>query len=111
TTSYRRTAPIPWLPPSTSLCPYTTLFRSFLLIFASCEETSTTNSSATPASDREFADLQVLTYEVPGWDNLDDKQKELAYYLYERSEERRVGKSVDLGGGCIIEKKNKRHDE
>lgn len=57
----------------------------FLLIFASCEETSTTNSSATPASDREFADLQILTYEVPGWDNLDDKQKELAYYLYEAS--------------------------
>src|SRR5690606_41773742 len=109
TTSYRRTAPIPWLPPSTSLCPYTTLFRSFLLIFASCEETSTTNSSATPASDREFADLQVLTYEVPGWDNLDDKQKELAYYLYERSEEHtsELQSRENLVCRLLLEKKNR----
>lgn len=57
----------------------------FLFILTSCEETSTNNSSATTAGDREFADLQVLTYEVPGWDNLDDKQKKLAYYLYEAS--------------------------
>ncbi|WP_118193661.1 dipeptidyl-peptidase 3 family protein [Albibacterium indicum] len=57
----------------------------FLFILTSCEETSTNNSSATTAGDREFADLQVLSYEVPGWDNLDDKQKELAYYLYEAS--------------------------
>ncbi len=32
-----------------------------------------------------FADLQLLTYEVPGWDQLTLKQKEFAYYLYEAS--------------------------
>jgi len=32
-----------------------------------------------------FADLQILQYKVPGWDELNAKQKELAYYLYEAS--------------------------
>jgi len=32
---------------------------------------------------REFADLKVLNYEIPGWDELSAQQKELAYYLYE----------------------------
>ncbi len=35
--------------------------------------------------ERAFADLQILSYEVPGWDQLTLKQKELAYYLYEAS--------------------------
>ena len=30
-----------------------------------------------------FSDLQVLRYQVPGFDNLTPKEKELAYYLYE----------------------------
>ena len=30
-----------------------------------------------------FADLQVLRYQVPGFEELTSKQKELAYYLYE----------------------------
>lgn len=30
-----------------------------------------------------FADIQVLRYEVPGFEQLSPKQKELAYYLYE----------------------------
>ena len=30
-----------------------------------------------------FADLQVLRYEVPGWNDLSLQQKTLAYYLYE----------------------------
>jgi dipeptidyl-peptidase-3 len=30
-----------------------------------------------------FADLQVLRYEIPGFNNLTPQQKELAYYLYE----------------------------
>ncbi len=30
-----------------------------------------------------FADLQMLRYEVPGFDKLDLKQKQLAYYLYQ----------------------------
>src|SRR5690606_32694915 len=30
-----------------------------------------------------FADLQILKYEVPGWEDLTLQQKELEYYLYE----------------------------
>ena len=30
-----------------------------------------------------FADIQVLRYQVPGFNELDLKQKQLAYYLYE----------------------------
>jgi dipeptidyl-peptidase-3 len=30
-----------------------------------------------------FADLQVLRYQIPGFEELSSKQKELAYYLYE----------------------------
>ncbi|HUH35723.1 MAG TPA: hypothetical protein VL022_07830 [Moheibacter sp.] len=32
-----------------------------------------------------FADLQILKYDVPGWDELTLEQKTLAYYLYEAS--------------------------
>lgn len=31
----------------------------------------------------EFADIQVLRYQIPGFEELTPKQKELAYYLYE----------------------------
>lgn len=31
----------------------------------------------------QFADLRVLHYYIPGWENLTPKQKELVYYLYE----------------------------
>jgi dipeptidyl-peptidase III len=31
----------------------------------------------------QFADLAILRYQVPGWEKLTLKQKELAYYLYE----------------------------
>lgn len=31
----------------------------------------------------QFADLKILRYQVPGWDELSVQQKELAYYLYE----------------------------
>lgn len=30
-----------------------------------------------------FADLQLLRYQIPGWDELSLQQKQLAYYLYE----------------------------
>lgn len=30
-----------------------------------------------------FADIQVLRYEIPGWEELSLQQKQLAYYLYE----------------------------
>lgn len=31
----------------------------------------------------QFADLKILRYRIPGWDELSAQQKELAYYLYE----------------------------
>lgn len=31
----------------------------------------------------QFADLKILRYQIPGWDELSAQQKELAYYLYE----------------------------
>ena len=42
----------------------------------------------------QFADLQILRYQVPGFESLSLKQKQLLYHLSEaaRSEERRVGK-------------------
>lgn len=30
-----------------------------------------------------FADIQLLRYQIPGWENLNLKEKELCYYLYE----------------------------
>lgn len=58
------------------------------LLFASCGDgngsgSATTNPTA--FTDNAFADLQILTYDVPGWDQLTLQQKEFAYYLYEAS--------------------------
>lgn len=49
--------------------------------------TDTSTSSATDSNfnveAEAFADLQLLRYQIPGWNELSEKQKELAYYLYE----------------------------
>src|SRR5690606_28003725 len=90
---------------------------SVMVFFSACRSTPDSDTSISETGQLEsFADLQILKYEVPGWDDLDPKQKELAYYLYAaalsgrdiiydqrgkynllirktiRSEERRVGK-------------------
>lgn len=31
----------------------------------------------------QFADIKIIRYQIPGWDKLTPRQKELAYYLYE----------------------------
>lgn len=52
------------------------------------EKTTTEQSGYDPdfkVTAESFADLQILRYQVPGWDQLSAKQKELAYYLYEAS--------------------------
>lgn len=62
------------------------------VLFAACNNTTgnkdnkvaSTESTAT-FNEKSFADLQLLTYEVPGWDQLSLQQKQLAYYLYEAS--------------------------
>jgi dipeptidyl-peptidase-3 len=68
-----------------------------LLIFSatiwSCKNKSKTESNVVATSDsydtsfvveaESFADLQVLRYQVPGFNSLSLQQKQLAYYLYE----------------------------
>lgn len=46
-----------------------------------------------------FADLQLLRYQIPGWNEVSAKQKELAYYLYEAA----------LAGRDIIYDQKHRH--
>ncbi len=58
------------------------------VLMHSCKNDSKTGNTETTASTFEvesdrFADLQVLRFEIPGFDELTAKQKELAYYLYE----------------------------
>lgn len=48
----------------------------------------------------QFADLQILRYRVPGFENLSMTEKELAYYLYEAS----------LAGRDIIYDQNYKHN-
>lgn len=61
-------------------------FSSLLVLSAACgsKETSTdaeeTPASAETAVER-FADVQILLFEVPSWNKLSLKQKELVYYL------------------------------
>lgn len=45
-------------------------------------ETTTKNADFNVMAES-FADLQVLRYQVPGWEELSLQQKQLAYYLYE----------------------------
>jgi len=56
--------------------------------FLSCNSTPESGkTAANTANDsfkinaESFADLQVIRYQVPGWDKLDLRQKQLAYYL------------------------------
>lgn len=48
----------------------------------------------------QFADIQILRYKVPGFDELDPKKKELVYYLYEAA----------LSGRDIIYDQNYKHN-
>ena len=58
-------------------------------MFAACgdaskkSETSNKDTAAFNVLGESFADLQLLRYQVPGWDELSLQQKTLAYYLYE----------------------------
>lgn len=60
------------------------------VLLISCNQKSTTTESEAVAYDttfvveaEAFADLQLLRYEVPGFNQLSLQQKQLAYYLYE----------------------------
>jgi len=61
-----------------------TVLLSAVVFFSACRSNTETETAKIATDQLEsFADLQILKYDVPGWDNLDPKQKELAYYLYE----------------------------
>ena len=61
------------------------------------KEQGKTESSFEVECDR-FADLQVLRYEIPGFEELTPQQKELAYYLYE---------AANAGRDIIYDQNNK----
>jgi len=68
-----------------------TLFSAVSLsLLAACntqpsgqEKVSSKDASSFNVFAESFADLQVLRYEVPGFEQLTAKEKELVYYLYE----------------------------
>src|SRR5690606_10780850 len=59
------------------------ILLSAIISLASCRSNSDEQVEEVVPQLESFADLQILKYEVPGWENLSPKQKELAYYLYE----------------------------
>lgn len=81
----------------------------FLLLFlGACAEKTEEQSSETESTGNtnfnfkadQFADLQILRYQVPGFDELEPQQKELLYYLYEAA----------LSGRDIIYDQNYEHN-
>ncbi len=60
-----------------------------LAFFAACNSSEKSNSNSKQSNfnvmAEGFADLQILRYQVPGFENLTAKEKELCYYLYEAS--------------------------
>ncbi len=70
-----------------------TLFAiSAMAIFSACNSNETQTSGVAKTTEanfdvmaESFADLQILRYQVPGFESLSAKEKELCYYLYEAS--------------------------
>ena len=56
------------------------LIASLLMLMSACDKKETKGQEFMYEVD-EFADLQILRYQVPGFDDLSLKQKELIYYL------------------------------
>lgn len=59
-----------------------------LLCFVACSKPNTTGQSETAAAPAQilldsFADIQILRYDLPGWDKLNLRQKTFIYYLSE----------------------------
>lgn len=59
-----------------------------VLSFSACSSDNKTTGSGDSKSDfevkcDEFADIEVLRFQIPGFEELTPQQKELAYYLYE----------------------------
>jgi dipeptidyl-peptidase III len=59
-------------------------FTSVLALSAACgggEESTEENTGPMETTVERFADIQILRFEVPSWNKLSLKQKELVYYL------------------------------
>lgn len=61
------------------------LLTATIFLTLACSGTKITNHSNQTFNPNSFADLQIIKYDVPGWDKLTLQQKTLAYYLYEAS--------------------------
>lgn len=62
------------------------LLLSVVILAGACSEKKSETAVHDPDFNviaESFADLQVLRYQVPGWEELSLQQKTLAYYLYE----------------------------
>lgn len=67
-------------------------FLGSLLLLFSCQSTDQQEKKQTEASDsdfqfltEQFADVKIIRYQVPGFEDLSLKEKTLLYYLYEAS--------------------------
>ena len=85
------------------------LLLSLATIFTSCnnqekdeksteKQTKTTEKSSSQVD--QFADIKILRYEIPGWENLDLKKQELVYYITQ----------AGLAGRDIIWAQNYKHN-
>ncbi len=74
----------------------------------SCNDTNTESSNTVPLENHQkfefnveqFADIKVLRYQIPGWDNLSLKEQKLVYYLTQ----------AGLSGRDIMWDQNYRHN-
>ncbi len=85
-----------------SLLPAFCWITAIFLIVASCQNLKNTTTQTNPVSSEKvlldtFADLQILQYELPGWEKLDLRQKTFIYYL---SEAALVGRDMIYDQHC-----------
>jgi len=59
------------------------MLTSAAALMAGCKNTQEGEAGAFKYTIDQFADLKVMRYQIPGWDNLSLQQKEYAYYLAE----------------------------
>lgn len=74
----------------------TSLLLAATLLFTACNKKTGEESAKATETDfsvraESFADLQMLRYQIPGWNELSLDQKKLAYYLYEAA---RAGRDI-----------------
>ena len=73
---------------------------SFVIIAAACSQPEKPKEDNFKYVTEQFADLKIQRYQVPGFESLTPKQKELIYYLYEAA----------LSGRDIIYDQNYKHN-